>query len=123
MRSASTFRVLCGALASIFLYGVVVAGPASAQEIAVTVDDFPAHSVLPPGQTRMEIAKAFIDALHSAGVPPTYGFINGVLIEENPADAQVLDTWRAAGNPLGSHTWFHEPERAFRCGLQSRPPA
>lgn len=79
----------------------------SAQQLAITFDDLPAHSVLPPGTTRMEVAERVIQALHEAGVPPTYGFVNGVRIQENPADAAVLTLWRKAGNPLGNHTWSH----------------
>ena len=41
------------------------------------------------------------------GAPPIYGFINGVRIEQEPASAPVLDAWRAAGFPLGNHTWSH----------------
>jgi hypothetical protein len=33
-----------------------------AQQIAFTWDDVPAHSALPPGQTRTEIARAIIPA-------------------------------------------------------------
>jgi peptidoglycan/xylan/chitin deacetylase (PgdA/CDA1 family) len=77
------------------------------QQIAITFDDLPAHSVLPPGETRMEIARAVVKALQDAHVPPTYGFVNGVRIEESPGDAEVLNVWRAAGNPLGNHTWSH----------------
>jgi peptidoglycan-N-acetylglucosamine deacetylase len=79
----------------------------SAQQIAITFDDLPAHSALPPNVTRIQVAQAIIKALHDAGAPPTYGFVNAVRIQETPADAAVLDTWRTAGNPLGNHTWSH----------------
>lgn len=78
-----------------------------AQQIAITVDDLPAHSALPPGETRVDIARKIIAALTQAGVPPTYGFVNGVRIEEQPGNQEVLTLWRAAGNPLGNHTWSH----------------
>ena len=77
------------------------------QQIAITFDDLPAHSVLPPGETRMDVARAVVKALREAQVPPTYGFVNGVRTEENPGDAEVLNVWRAAGNPLANHTWSH----------------
>jgi len=75
--------------------------------IAITFDDLPAHGPLPPGEARLEVASKIIAALHDANVPPTYGFVNGVRIEEQPADADVLQAWRAAGYPLGNHSWSH----------------
>jgi peptidoglycan/xylan/chitin deacetylase (PgdA/CDA1 family) len=78
-----------------------------APQIAFTFDDLPAHSALPPGETRLEIAKKTIAALHSAHIPPTYGFINGVRLTEHPDDVAVLKAWHDAGNPLGNHTWSH----------------
>jgi peptidoglycan/xylan/chitin deacetylase (PgdA/CDA1 family) len=80
-----------------------MAGP----EIAITFDDLPAHSLLPPGETRLEVADKIIAALKAAGAPPIYGFVNGVRLEQEPASAPVLDAWRAAGFPLGNHTWTH----------------
>jgi peptidoglycan/xylan/chitin deacetylase (PgdA/CDA1 family) len=75
--------------------------------IAITFDDLPAHGPLPPGETRLEVASKIISALYDANVPPTYGFVNGVRVEEQPADASVLQAWRAAGYPLGNHAWSH----------------
>ncbi|HWC18535.1 MAG TPA: GDSL-type esterase/lipase family protein, partial [Terriglobales bacterium] len=75
--------------------------------IAFTFDDLPAHSALPPGETRMAVASKIIAALRDAHVPPVYGFVNGVRIQEQPADEAVLQAWRAAGNPLGNHGWSH----------------
>lgn len=40
-------------------------------------------------------------------MPPTYGFMNGVRTEEHPETLAVLQAWRAAGQPLGNHTWSH----------------
>jgi peptidoglycan/xylan/chitin deacetylase (PgdA/CDA1 family) len=76
-------------------------------QIAITFDDLPAHSLLPPGETRMDVASKILRALDDAHLPPTYGFVNGVRIEEQPADAAVLDAWRASGDPLGNHGWSH----------------
>jgi len=36
-----------------------------------------------------------------------YGFVNGGRGEEDPNSLSVLKTWRAAGQPLGNHTWTH----------------
>jgi lysophospholipase L1-like esterase len=76
-------------------------------KIAFTFDDLPVHGPLPPGESRMEVISKIIAALHSAGLPPTYGFVNAVHLEGQPEHAAVLDAWRAAGNPLGNHTWSH----------------
>lgn len=92
---------------TIVLLGVHAGVFATAQQIAITFDDLPAHNLLPPGETRMQVATAVIKALHDAGAPPTYGFVNGQAIEREPADATVLDAWRKAGNPLGNHAWSH----------------
>ncbi|HEX4005712.1 MAG TPA: polysaccharide deacetylase family protein [Acidobacteriaceae bacterium] len=86
---------------------VAMAGVAGAQQVAITFDDLPAHSVLPPGETRIEVANQVIRALHRAHVPPTYGFVNGIRVQEQPDTIGVLGAWRAAGNPLGNHTWTH----------------
>lgn len=80
---------------------------AGAQEIAITIDDLPAHSALPPGETRTGIARTILAALKKAGVPPTWGFVNGVRVQEHPEDEEVLTLWRASGNFLGNHTWSH----------------
>src|SRR5581483_9382762 len=76
-------------------------------QLAITFDDLPAHGPLPPGETRIEVASKILKAMHDAKLPPIYGFVNGVAITKNPADAAVLDAWRAVGNPLGNHGWSH----------------
>lgn len=81
--------------------------PGRPPRIAITFDDLPAHGPLPSGETRVEIASKILNALRDAHVPPTYGFVNGELIEKHPEDVAVLREWRAAGNPLGNHTWSH----------------
>jgi len=73
-----------------------------AQQIAFTIDDLPAHGPLPAGTTGAEIA-----AIADAGLPPTYGFVNCIRVEENPADAALLDLWRKSGNLPGNHPWSH----------------
>jgi peptidoglycan/xylan/chitin deacetylase (PgdA/CDA1 family) len=85
----------------------LLAAPAAAQEVAITFDDLPAHSTLPPGETRVGVAARIIGALADAWAPPTYGFVNGVQVEREPASAPVLRLWLAAGNRLGNHTWSH----------------
>jgi len=81
--------------------------PAPPPKIAFTFDDLPAHGSLPPGETRMEVAAKTIAALRAANVPEIYGFVNAADLEKNPSDVDVLKAWRAAGFPLGNHTWSH----------------
>jgi len=80
--------------------------PARAQEIALTFDDLPAHSALPKGETRVGVARAILKALRKAEAP-AFGFVNGVQTEREPGSDRVLTLWRAAGHPLGNHTWSH----------------
>jgi peptidoglycan/xylan/chitin deacetylase (PgdA/CDA1 family) len=75
--------------------------------VALTFDDLPAHGPLPPGLNRVEIAKSIIEALRSRDAPAVYGFVNAKLVDQQPADMEVLRMWRAAGFPLGNHTFSH----------------
>jgi peptidoglycan/xylan/chitin deacetylase (PgdA/CDA1 family) len=75
--------------------------------MAITFDDLPAHGALPPGGTRVAVASKITAALRDAQAPPIFGFVNGLPIEQQPADAVVFEAWRAAGFPLGNHTWSH----------------
>lgn len=84
------------------------AGPARSQEMAVTFDDLPSHGALPAGMTRLEIAHSILETLHREQLPPTYGFINGGRGREDKDSPAVLAAWRAAGQPLGNHTWMHQ---------------
>ncbi len=87
---------------------VLMAGTiAPAQQIAFTWDDLPAHSTLPPGETRVEIGRKLIAAMKDAHMPPVYGFVNGVQTEKEPLSTPMLKEWRDAGLPLGNHTWSH----------------
>ena len=85
-----------------------LAGAADRFDIAITVDDLPAHgSVLPPGTSRVAIADTFIKTLKAHGVPEAYGFVNARALAVEPNSVQVLDLWRRAGYPLGNHTYSH----------------
>jgi len=76
-------------------------------EIAITVDDLTAHGKLPQGMTRAGIAEAHIAAFRAHGVPEAYGFVNALRVKEDPESEAVLGLWRAAGYPLGNHTFSH----------------
>ena len=78
-----------------------------APKMAITFDDLPAHGPLPPEVTRMEVISKLIAALREANLPPTFGFVNGARVEQQPADVAVLQAWHASGNPMGNHSWSH----------------
>jgi peptidoglycan/xylan/chitin deacetylase (PgdA/CDA1 family) len=89
------------------LAAVAIAGAARAQDVAITVDDLPAHSALPSGVTRVDVAREVLAALKAARVRSVTGFINGVQLAREPQSAPVLQMWRDAGYPLANHTWTH----------------
>ena len=75
--------------------------------IALTFDDLPAHGPLPPGNTRLQVVDAIIAALRAERIEGVYGFVNGGFGIDDPQSPAVLAHWRAAGFPLGNHTWPH----------------
>jgi lysophospholipase L1-like esterase/peptidoglycan/xylan/chitin deacetylase (PgdA/CDA1 family) len=78
-------------------------GPA----IAITFDDIPAHGPLVPGQTRVDVIRAIAGAL-AAAKAPAFGFLNAGFGLDAPDDAaKAIAAWRAAGLPLGNHTYSH----------------
>ncbi len=83
------------------------AGLACAQQMAVTFDDLPAHGALPPEMTRLKIVQSIVKTLHEEKMPPVYGFVNGGRGQEDADSPMALRAWRAAGQPLGNHTWAH----------------
>ncbi len=105
----------------------LLAAPVAARDIAITFDDLPAHSNLPPGVTRLMVAQDIITTLQAAGVPQVYGFINGVQLEREPGTDAVLKAWRDAGFPLGNHGWAHLglskiDEATFESELEKNEP-
>jgi len=91
------------------LFGLLLFSSALAQsqQMAVTFDDLPAHGDKPRGITRLDIVQSILKTLKRQQMPPTYGFINGKRIDEDASSLLVLQAWRAAGQPLGNHTWAH----------------
>jgi peptidoglycan/xylan/chitin deacetylase (PgdA/CDA1 family) len=81
--------------------------PKQSSKVALTFDDLPDHGPLPPGMTRVDVAKSIIATLKAHKAPPVYGFINAKQLETRPADVEVLRLWREAGYPLGNHTYSH----------------
>lgn len=86
---------------------IFAAGLAWGQEMAVTFDDLPAHGALPAGMTRLQIAQSILATLKRQKMPPVYGFVNGQRLGDDPSTLAALKAWRAAGQPLGNHTWAH----------------
>lgn len=76
-------------------------------DIAITVDDLPVHGSGTPGLSRADIARNYIDALKAHKVPEAYGFVNAVGIQREPGSEEALKLWRAAGYPLGNHSYTH----------------
>jgi peptidoglycan/xylan/chitin deacetylase (PgdA/CDA1 family) len=78
-----------------------------AQQVAITFDDLPLHDDLPPNETRLQVAQYILATIQREHLPPVYGFINAVDMEDEPDLIDVLKAWRAAGQPLGNHTYTH----------------
>jgi peptidoglycan/xylan/chitin deacetylase (PgdA/CDA1 family) len=96
--------------------------------IAITVDDLPAHGAVPPGVSRTDVARDYLAALKAHNVPAVYGFVNAVALEREPGSGAALDMWRAAGYPLGNHTYTHMninsgTLEAFEADLEKGEPA
>ena len=91
----------------LWLGSIALAPAARSQQVAITLDDLPAHGALPPGMTRVDVARNIVVALQQAHVPKTYGFLNAKKLEQHPEDVAVLRLWRKAGFPLGNHTYAH----------------
>ena len=98
------------------LFLALLSSPLRAQQVAITFDDLPLHGDLPPNQTRLQVARQILSTIQREHLPPVYGFINAVDMEDDPALLDVLKAWRAAGQPLGNHTYTH-------IGLNKQTPA
>ena len=102
---------MLGSLCLVFFAWRVVSHASGQQrlEMAITVDDLPAHGDLPANTTRAEIAKKMIEAFKAKGVPGVYGFVNAKNIGANGDTEKdsVLKIWANSGFPLGNHTFSH----------------
>lgn len=96
-------KQVIAAAAAFLLAACAAPGP----EIAITIDDLPMHAPYPPGVTPQVVAGQMIAALKGGGVPPVYGFVNAVKVQDDPATDAVLQNWRGAGLMLGNHGWAH----------------
>lgn len=98
----------------------------AAQKVAITFDDLPLNGDLPPGVTRVQIARDVVALLNSRHLPSAYGFINAKKLEGNPDAAEALKIW-AAAEPVGNHTYGHlnlnaNPAEAFEREIDQNEP-
>jgi len=101
-------RLACGlSLALVICPPALFASPQHHPEVAITVDDLPAHGDLPTGVTRVEIAKSMTESFKAKGVPGVYGFVNAKRPEGDEVREDVLKIWTDAGFPVGNHTYSH----------------
>jgi peptidoglycan/xylan/chitin deacetylase (PgdA/CDA1 family) len=96
-----------GLTAALIVLGMLPAAADVRQEVALTFDDLPVHGDLPPGVSRREVVGSLLASLRAHAVPPTYGFVNAQALDGGLDHVEVLRLWRAAGHPLGSHTFSH----------------
>jgi peptidoglycan-N-acetylglucosamine deacetylase len=99
----------------------------AAQKVAITFDDLPLNGDLPPGVTRVQIARDTLAVLKARHAPVAYGFINAKKLEGNPDAAEALKLW-AAAEPFGNHTYGHmdlnaNPAEAFEGEIEENEPA
>jgi len=97
-------------LAWSFCSALVIATSAFAakpMQTAITFDDLPGYAPLPPGVSQTDVVKSVLETLKAHRAPPAYGFLNGVWLEKQPGAADLLQRWRAAGQPLGNHGFTH----------------
>jgi peptidoglycan/xylan/chitin deacetylase (PgdA/CDA1 family) len=94
-------------LAPLFTTFLLLFNTALASEIAITVDDLPAHEIKPKSVTRMEIASKTIDVFRKHMIHDVYGFMNGYMLEYDSELIEVLQAWLQNGFELGNHTYSH----------------
>ena len=90
----------------LFLLLLLFCGVGAAQKVAITFDDLPLNGELPPGVTRVQIARDTLAVLKKRHVPPAYGFVNARKLEGDSDAAEALKLW-AAAEPVGNHTYAH----------------
>jgi peptidoglycan/xylan/chitin deacetylase (PgdA/CDA1 family) len=91
----------------IILLFALTAGRAFSQGVAITFDDLPLNGELPPGTTRVQIAKDVLAILKQRKTPQVFGFVNANKLESNSDAASALKEWVAGGERVGNHTYSH----------------
>jgi peptidoglycan/xylan/chitin deacetylase (PgdA/CDA1 family) len=105
---------------------IVLVNVCAAQKVAITFDDLPLNGDLPPGVTRLQIARDTLAIMKARHLPEAYGFINAKKLEGNPDAAEALKMW-AAAEPIGNHTYGHmnlnlNPAEAFEREIEENEP-
>ena len=80
-------------------------------QVAVTVDDLPAHGPEVDGLNPLEIHRRLLAAFEAHDIDQVYGFINADKLEHTPELRAPLEAWVEAGHPLGNHTYRHSSLR------------
>ena len=112
---------------SLLLLLCLIASLCEAQKVAVTFDDLPLNGDLPPGVSRVDIARDAIAILNMRHIPGAYGFINAKKLEGSLDSAEALKVW-AAAEPIGNHTYSHldlnaNSAEAFEREIDQNEPA
>ena len=112
---------------SLVISVLLIVNVCAAQKVAITFDDLPLNGDLPPGVTRVQIARDTLAILSARHAPPAYGFINAKKLEGNSDAAEALKIW-AAAEPIGNHTYGHinlntNPAEAFEREIDENEPS
>jgi peptidoglycan-N-acetylglucosamine deacetylase len=76
-------------------------------QVAITIDDLPAHGATEHGQSRTQLNRALIDQLAAQKIGGVHAFINGRGVDLRNELGQVLTDWVAAGHKVANHTHRH----------------
>jgi peptidoglycan-N-acetylglucosamine deacetylase len=112
---------------SLVISVLLIVNVCAAQKVAITFDDLPLNGDLPPGVTRVQIARDTLAILSARHAPPAYGFINAKKLEGNSDAAEALKIW-AVAEPIGNHTYGHinlntNPAEAFEREIDENEPS
>ncbi len=99
-------KMLVVRLAAAAFFLLLARASVTGQQVALTFDDLPANSILPPGVTKAQMTRDVIALLKKRHVPPVYGFINAGKLEGDPDGAEALKLW-SASEKVGNHTYLH----------------
>jgi peptidoglycan/xylan/chitin deacetylase (PgdA/CDA1 family) len=112
---------------SLVISVLLIVNVCAGQKVAITFDDLPLNGDLPPGVTRVQIARDTLAILSARHAPPAYGFINAKKLEGNSDAAEALKIW-AVAEPIGNHTYGHinlntNPAEAFEREIDENEPS
>src|SRR5690242_6928097 len=105
-KKGTVMKTWIASLACVVL-GVANAAEPARLKVALTFDDLPLNGTQPAGISQSQMARDTLAVLKKYTVPPSYGFINALGLENNPDGALMLQLWVQAGYPLGNHTYTH----------------